>query len=143
MAVATGPAVAATPVAMSKAKDRTFSLGSALVFLITLGGGAIALVNAFVKNPDIKLGLDITILGIVAINLVLSVIVLIWRSKHTGTATNEQIWWRACLTMMSVVWDLMALLLAILVFNGLGLYIYLCVVLVTDAVIDIIVHYQR
>lgn len=142
MAAATGPA-ATVPATPSKMTERFLALGTALVLIATFGGGIAAFICVSITNTAIKQSIITGIITVVGINFALSLFVWIWKGVRGAASTNSRTYWTASLTTLSFVWDLVALILAIFAFSGAGVFIYLGIVLIVDAIIDGIVHFVR
>ena len=140
MAAATGPAAT---VPTKKITERFIALGTALVLIATLGGGIASFINASITETVIRKSIITGIIAIVGINFTLSLFVWIWKGVRGAASTNSRTYWTASLTTLSFVWDLVALVLAIFAFSGVGVFIYLGIVLIVDAIIDGIVHFVR
>lgn len=130
----------------NKVNERTIALLFALVILITIAAaGAAFIVTAglmpAVLMPAVNLGLVVAIL----INGLSSAALWFYGRAHIAmTKDLKKVWDMASGALLSVLWDVLALGLALFTVTVTpGLYLWLGVALIADGVIDVIVHYKR
>jgi len=129
---------------MNGTKERLNALLTAVVFLLTLFGAALSYAQSVNAIPiTLKTAVNWMIVAIVIINAVLSVFILFYVWGHLGSADAKKAYAIAIGTTASAVWDVVALILAVMIFADQGIYTYLAVVLVADAIIDLAIHFKR
>lgn len=128
-----------------KFKERTIALVYALVVLITLGAALTAFCIATDSIPKTLLpAANQSIVVAIALNGFFSAGVWFYWRAHIAIGTDlKRVWDLASLAILSVLLDVGALVLALTAAVTSGLYLWLGIALVVDAVIDVIVHYKR
>lgn len=125
-------------------KERWIALVTATVLLLTVVGALLSFAQASnAVVADLRDGVDFAIFCIVVVNVILSVFVFFYaRAKLTNMEPKKAYMYGAG-TSLSATWDVVALVLALIAFASPGIYVYLGIVLLVDAIIDIVVHFKR
>ena len=134
--------MAMTP--QEKRKERFVALATALVLLLTAIGAVLSFAQAAEAfQPEMRKGVNVTILVIVVLNTVLSVYVFIHGKKLVSSLAPEKAYLYGGGASLSATWDVVAMALAIFALASPAIYLYLGIVLTIDVVIDNLVDFKR